>query len=773
MKPYLLELNEVQRKAVTTTEGPILVIAGPGSGKTRVLTYRISHLIQEGVAPFEILALTFTNKSAKEMKERITKVVGERGQRVWAGTFHSIFARILRSEAEKIGYPSNFTIYDSDDSESVVKAIIKEMNLDKDVYHAGSIRSRISLAKNNLMSPKAYEQNQELLAQDKLAKRPYFYKIYDEYVKRCQRSGAMDFDDLLYQFFVLLHRNPDNVLEKYQKRFRYYMVDEFQDTNSLQYGILKKLVLYDGSPRNLCVVGDDAQSIYAFRGATIDNILDFEKDFKDLKTFKLEQNYRSTHFIVRAANDIISFNKKQIKKEIWTDKNLTESSRIKVIKAMTDNEEGKRVVDLIAEQKHRYHIDNKEIAILYRTNSQSRIFEEYLRRMNIPYRVYGGMSFYQRKEVKDLIAYLRLVINPNDEEALRRVINYPRRGIGDATVERLSEYASSQNRTMWSCLAEVEGSAQAKRGIKDFIDLIQLAQKRTLTGTAYEVASFVAKQSKLIDTLKSDTTEEGMSRLENITSLLDGIKDFVETDELPNAIDDNIDNENILVNANDRSLATYLQNIALLTDADEKDPNADAVVLMSVHSSKGLEFKSVFVVGMEENLFPSFMALESPEGIDEERRLFYVAVTRAERFLTLTYSGSRYRHGQVRYNPMSRFLEEIDVQNLETIIPKSCAANTAFTNSSSEPQRAKLSGNFKPVRAVPTVPNSAIAANFKPSPNEQITAGQTVLHLKFGEGKVVAVDGANDNRVATIEFQNADEPRKRIMLKFAKLQILN
>lgn len=765
MKPYLLDLNEVQRNAVTTTEGPILVIAGPGSGKTRVLTYRISHLIQEGVAPYEILSLTFTNKSAKEMKERITKVVGERGQRVWAGTFHSIFARILRNEAEKIGYPSNFTIYDSDDSESVVKAIIKEMNLDKDVYHAGSIRSRISLAKNNVISPKAYEQNEELLAQDKLAKRPYFYKIYQEYVKRCHRSGAMDFDDLLYQFFILLHRNPDNVLEKYQKRFRYYMVDEFQDTNSLQYAILKKLTLYDGSPRNLCVVGDDAQSIYAFRGATIDNILDFEKDFKDLKTFKLEQNYRSTHFIVRAANDIISYNRKQIKKEIWTDKNITDSAKIKVIKAITDNEEGKRIVDLIAEQKNRYHLDNKEIAILYRTNSQSRIFEEYLRRMNIPYRVYGGMSFYQRKEVKDLVAYLRLVINPFDEEALRRVLNYPRRGIGDSTLDKISELASSTNRTMWECLQEVQVSAQAKRGISDFMDLIQLAQKRAKSGTAYEVASFVAKQSKLIDTLKSDTTEEGMGRLDNIVSLLDGIKDFVENDVLANSLNQFEEEEAL---KDDRSLATYLQNIALLTDADEKDPNADAVVLMSVHSSKGLEFKSVFVVGLEENLFPSFMSLESPEGIDEERRLFYVAVTRAERFLTLSYATSRYRHGQVRNNPISRFLDEIDIQNMENILPKSSSASFG---AGIDEQRSKLVGNFKPIR--PLQPTIAISAtDFKPSSTDLIQTGQRVLHMKFGEGKVTAVDGANDNRVATIEFQQAEEPRKRIMLKFAKLQIL-
>jgi DNA helicase II / ATP-dependent DNA helicase PcrA len=476
MSNYLNELNPVQRNAVTQTDGPVLVIAGPGSGKTRVLTYRIAHLIQSGAKPWEILSLTFTNKSAKEMKERIVKVVGENGNRVWAGTFHSIFARILRSEAEKIGYTKNFTIYDSDDSEGVIKAILKENNLDKTVYNPNAMKSRISLSKNNLVSPKAYVQNEELMSQDRLAKRPFFHKIYEEYAARCKRAGAMDFDDLLYQFYILLHRNPDGVLEKYQQKFKYYMVDEFQDTNFLQYGILKKLVTYNGSPRNLCVVGDDAQSIYSFRGATIDNILDFEKEFKDLKTFKLEQNYRSTHFIVQAANDVITFNKKQIKKDIWTDKDLSDSNKIKVIKAQSDNEEGKRVVDLILEQKNRFHIDNADIAILYRTNAQSRIFEEFLRRYNIAYRIFGGMSFYQRKEVKDLVAYLRLVTNQNDEEALRRVLNYPRRGIGDSTIDKIAELASATQRPMWQCLSEVQVSAAARRGINDFVELISLAQ---------------------------------------------------------------------------------------------------------------------------------------------------------------------------------------------------------------------------------------------------------------------------------------------------------
>ena len=757
MQDYLRELNDVQRQSVTATEGPVLLIAGPGSGKTRVLTYRISHLIQQGVPASRILALTFTNKSAREMKDRIAKVVGDKGKQVWAGTFHAIFARILRVEAEKIGYPSSFTIYDSDDSESVIRAIIKEMHLDKDKYPAGTIKSRISLAKNNLLSPKIYEQSQDLMLQDKAAGRPNFYRIYGEYVKRCHRSGSMDFDDLLFQFFVLLHKNPDEVLEKYRKLFLYILVDEFQDTNALQYAILKKMVLYPGSPRNLCVVGDDAQSIYAFRGATIDNIIDFEKDFPDASVYKLEQNYRSTQYIVKAANDIISNNRKQIKKEIWTSKADAESAKIRVIKTLSDSEEGKRVVDLIAEQKNRYHLDNRDIAILYRTNAQSRIFEEYLRRMNFPYRVYGGISFYQRKEVKDLIAYLRMVVNPKDEEALRRVLNYPRRGIGDSTLEKISADAAQKNLTMWECLDTDGLSGPAKRGIAEFRELVLAGQRRAQKGNAYEVAVFMAKQSKLLDTLRTDTSEDGISKMDNLTSLLDGIKEFVENDEQTTEADE----------LQDRSLATYLQNISLLTEADEKDPNADAVVLMSVHSSKGLEFKSVFIVGLEEQIFPSFMALESPEGLDEERRLFYVAVTRAERFLTLTYSGSRYRHGQMRYYPVSRFLEEIDPQNIESNVATLQQSSGGYAEN-----RAKVSGNFKPLRSVASI-NPVAAANFRPSATELIQPGNRVLHLKFGEGKVIGIDGANDNRVATIEFALADEPVKRIMLKFAKLQILD
>jgi DNA helicase II / ATP-dependent DNA helicase PcrA len=750
---YLDELNDVQRAAVTNIDGPVLVVAGPGSGKTRVLTYRIAHIIETGVAPWEILALTFTNKAAREMKERIVKVVGNKANYVYAGTFHSIFARILRFEAEKIGFPINFTIYDSDDSKSLLRSIIKEMNLAKETYNENGVLQRISSAKSNLISPKGYAQNEELLQQDRATKRPFLYKIYAEYMIRCKRSGAMDFDDLLYQLYVLLHNNPEGVREKYQKKFRYVLVDEFQDTNFLQYSIVRKLIDFPGSTQNICVVGDDAQSIYAFRGATIENILDFQKDFAQLKTFKLEQNYRSTHHIVQAANQVIGFNRKQIKKEIWTDKG--EGQRIKIIKTVTDSEEAKRVADLILEQKNRYHLENRQVAILYRTNAQSRGFEESLRRFNLPYRVYGGMSFYQRKEVKDLIAYLRLVVNQQDEEALKRVVNYPRRGIGDATIDKLTQLASTKEQSLWKTLPEYEGTAREKTAINNFTLMIKAFIQKSAAANAKDIANYIAKQSGLMDTLKADTTIEGMGRLENVNALLDAIAEFVDNDELSNEGQE----------LQDKSLATYLQNIALLTDADNADPNADVITLMSVHSAKGLEFQSVIVAGMEENLFPSFMSMDTPEGLDEERRLFYVAITRAERFLTLTYSASRYRFGQMKYCEPSRFLEEIEAAHLEALNP---------VTTKQESDRAKISGNFGRVgaKAVVTVP-MVNPANFKVSPPDKIEVGMQVLHLKFGQGMVLAIEGAKDNRVATIEFKYlTDEKQRKIMLKFAKLEIM-
>ena len=751
---YLDQLNDVQRAAVVNTDGPVLVVAGPGSGKTRVLTYRIAYLIEQGVAPWEILALTFTNKAAREMKERIEKVVGQRASRVWAGTFHSLFARILRVEAEHIGYPSNFTIYDTDDSKSLIGVLIKEMNLNKDTYSVNSVRQRISSAKSNLITPKLYQQNEELMNQDRMARMPAMHKLYAAYTARCKKAGAMDFDDLLYRLYELLQANPD-VLKRYRERFRYVLVDEFQDTNHLQYAIVRKLVQYDGSPRNICVVGDDAQSIYAFRGATIQNILDFENDFQkhNIQVFKLEQNYRSTEHIVQAANEVITFNRRQIQKKIWSDKG--QGQKIKVIKAMTDNEEGKRIADTILEQKNRYHLANKEIAILYRTNAQSRVFEEYLRRYNIGYRVFGGLSFYQRKEVKDLIAYLRVVVNPQDEEALRRIINFPKRGIGNTTVSKITELAARQDISMWEAVKQFPASGRTRNNIDGFIDVIESARKRMDSANAFEVATLVAKKSKLEDHYKKDNSIEGMSRLENFESLLNGIQAFVaedtpiDTDTLP-----------------DSSLATYLQNIALLTDFDEKDPaQADHVTLMSVHAAKGLEFKSVFVSGLEEKLFPSFMSMDSPEGLDEERRLFYVAITRAEQFLTLSYANARYRYGKMTYNEPSRFLTEIPPIHLDN------TANLRSVSSQSRepmgPPAARVSGHFKRRQAAPSQP-VIDPKDFKPSPSADIAAGMYVLHLKFGKGKVVHVD----NGVAQIHFKGVANPDKKIMLKFAKLQIL-
>ncbi|MCR9286762.1 MAG: UvrD-helicase domain-containing protein [Bacteroidetes bacterium] len=766
---YLNQLNDIQRKAVTETEGPVLVVAGPGSGKTRVLTFRIAHLIQKGVAPWDILALTFTNKAAREMKERIEKVVGPRANRVWAGTFHSIFARILRVEAEKIGYPSNFTIYDSDDTKSVISAIIKEMNLNKEHYNTNAIRSRISSAKSNLITPKLYENDPQLMAEDQMAKRPYVQKIYTKYVARCKRAGAMDFDDLLFRLFELLQKHED-VRKKYQERFKYILVDEFQDTNHLQYSIVKKLVNGENKPRNICVVGDDAQSIYAFRGATIQNILDFEKDYKPhgIQVFKLEQNYRSTEHIVKAANEVITHNRNQIQKTIWSDKGS--GSQIKVIKTMSDTEEGKRVADTIVEQKTRHHLSNKEIAILYRTNAQSRVFEEYLRRYNIHYKVFGGLSFYQRKEVKDLIAYLRLVINPKDEEALRRVINFPRRGIGKTTIEKISALADAKSMTMWEVMIHVQASTKARNSIAGFKAMIELFQKKAETGNAYEVAIMAAKQSKLVDLLKQDTTIEGINRLENVNALLDGIKEFTEDNTIQ--VDEN---------SNDKSLTAYLQNIALLTDQDEKSNSEDYVTLMSVHAAKGLEFKSVFVVGMEEQLFPSFMALksDSPDGLDEERRLFYVAITRAEAFLTLSYAASRYKFGKQQYNEPSRFLDEIDISHLDNNSAYGRSSRAQMGNYGREskpaaPSRAGVSGNFKRTGTAVTPSLKVDPKTFKPSPSQNIQNGMRVLHMRFGEGKVMAIDGINDKRVATIFFKSLpDDQQKRIMLKFAKLQILN
>ncbi|MFN0174238.1 MAG: ATP-dependent helicase [Saprospiraceae bacterium] len=779
MANYLDELNPIQRTAVTSIEGPVLVIAGPGSGKTRVLTYRIAHLLQSHVPPREILALTFTNKSAREMKDRIERVVGPSAQHVWAGTFHSIFARILRYEADKIGYPSSFTIYDTDDTTSVLKAIIKEMNLDPTVYNPSAVRSRISLCKSNLITPPLYRQNTDMMQQDRAARRPYIVDIYEKYVARCFRSGAMDFDDLLYQLYRLFQQNPDNVVDKYRRRFRYIHVDEFQDTNFLQYAILRQLVKYEGSPENIFIVGDDAQSIYAFRGATIDNILDFEKDYPGLKTFKLEQNYRSTHHIVAAANEVISYNRRQLQKTIWTDRE--DRQKIKLLKCITDDEEARRVADLILEQKHRHHLPNSEIAVLYRTNAQSRKFEEHLRKLNIAYRVFGGMSFYQRKEVKDLVAYLRLAVNPRDEEALRRAINFPTRGISDTTVEKLSAVAGAANITMWEAMLSpaLEVTDRARKAMAAFRNMIEDWQRRAATESAYKLAAEILRKSGLHELLKSDNSPEGIGRMENVNAVLDAISEFVDTQTNTDSLtsSETISSTSETLSSTESSLAAYLQTITLLTDADEKAEGTDYITLMSVHAAKGLEYKSVFVTGLEEQLFPSFMSLEDPKGLDEERRLFYVAITRAKEFLTISFAQNRYRYGQIRANEPSRFLEEIDLKNFDMVGGMGAARiGTPAYNAVQESgysRGASVSGNFSNPRILKmNPPATAALANFKASPIEDLVVNATVVHQKFGEGQIISVEGPKDNRVATIQFKNDEMPERRIVLKFAKLQVL-
>lgn len=744
---YLDSLNEVQRKAVTHVHGPLMVIAGPGSGKTRVLTFRIAYLLEQGIPPYQILALTFTNKAAREMKERITSVVGPKGEKVWAGTFHSIFARILRVEATKLDFPPTFTIYDRDDSKSLVGDIVREMNLDSKIYNPSTVLARISSAKSNLITPERYAKDEDLMLYDKMSKRPLVFEIYEKYYRRCLQAGAMDFDDLLLQMFRLLYENRENVKEKYQSQFQYLLVDEFQDTNYLQYSILKLLVDYPGSQHNICIVGDDAQSIYSFRGATIENILQFSNDYQNVKTYKLEQNYRSTHHIVQAANKVIQYNQKQIPKEIWTE--LGAGQKIKLIKAVSDVEEARLVVSTILEYKHRYHLENKEIAILYRTNAQSRTMEEALRKQSLPYKVFGSVSFYQRKEIKDFLSYLRLSINGRDDEALKRIINYPKRGIGKTTVDHIAQLAVNQTRPMWELLAS--GDYPLKGKLLGFVEMILRFQKVALHQSAYDVALQVARESGLMEELRSDITQEGIGRLENVNALLDGIKTFVENDV--------VEEEGVTT---DRTLASYLAGIALLTDMDEgEDEEPNFISLMTTHTAKGLEWKSVFVTGLEENLFPSYLSLASPDQLDEERRLFYVAITRAKLFLTLSYANSRYQFGQFRYNDPSRFLEEIEDEHFEAGAERKPKLNFP------EP---KLLAD-RPGRKRDNEPRVA-PADFKPSPAESIDEGMEVLHIQFGRGKVVKIDGARDNRVATIHFDEEGDGEKRIMLRFAKLQIV-
>lgn len=748
MNPYLKELNEVQRNAVTDVQGPVMVIAGPGSGKTRVLTYRLAYLLDQGIAAHHILALTFTNKAAREMTERISHLAGDQIRKVWCGTFHSIFARLLRVEAPKIGYPSNFSIYDTEDTKSVISEIIKELDLNPKIYNPNTLRTRISSAKSNLITPAMYERNGELRDQDQENKMPETALIYKKYVQKCIKAGAMDFDDLLLQLYRLFQENPEQVLEKYRRQFQYIMVDEFQDTNFLQYAIIKKLVIYEGSPRNICIVGDDAQSIYSFRGATIRNILDFQNDFPETRIYKLEQNYRSTPHIVKAANDVINKNENQIQKEIWT--HQEEGHKIKLLRCNTDNEEGRKVADYILELKNRYHLKNQEIAILYRTNAQSRIFEEQLRRYNLPYKIYGGMSFYQRKEIKDLMAYLRLVVNPLDNEAFKRVVNYPKRGIGQSTIDKLMQISNESELSLWQAVDRLDASPRTLQGLRQFQMQIKEAQQFALTADAYQTASYVFKISGLSAEFKSDSSSEGIQRLENVMSLLDGIRSFTEQDELEEQISDS------------HSLAAYLQTISLISDLDSNDATGDHITLMSVHSAKGLEFDAVLVAGLEENLFPSFMAMRDQDQIDEERRLFYVAITRARHHLVLSYANTRYLFGNLRMCEPSRFIEEIDPARIET--EKSNKGVFDLTQESPLPRQ-------KWVLAKPKFTQESIS-NFIASPSETIQSGMVVLHQKFGKGKILMIEGNKDNRVATILFNEIENPQRKIILKYAKLQIV-
>ena len=788
MIDYLQGLNDRQREAVLHMDGPIMIVAGAGSGKTKVLTTRVIHLMANGVDAFNILALTFTNKAAKEMKERVEKILGNgEARNLYIGTFHSVFARILRFEAEKIGYPRNFTIYDTDDAKSVVKTVINEMDLDDKHYKPNIVYNRISSAKNALVGPAEYRNDYAIQQEDMRANRPAIGQIYDAYVKRCFKNGAMDFDDLLLKFYELLKNVPES-LAKYQHKFKYILIDEYQDTNPAQYEIIK---LLGAMHENVCVVGDDAQSIYSFRGATIQNILQFQKDYDDVKLVKLEQNYRSTKSILHVANEVIKNNKGQIEKVLFTENG--EGEKIKLVRTMTDNDEGKFVADSIQEQKLRNHYSNKDFAILYRTNAQSRAFEEALRRMGIAYTIYGGISFYQRKEIKDIVAYLRIIVNPSDEEALKRIINYPARGIGKTTIDRLVLAANEKNISMWQVMenaAEYGFKAGTLSALDEFVIMIKSFASMLTKQNAYEVAVHVGKQTNLVKELFNDKSTEGVNRYENIQELLNSIKEWTESP-------DNEDGELV-----DKSLASYLQQITLLTDADEKDPDADTVKLMTIHAAKGLEFSCVFAAGLEEMLFPNAMAINTREELEEERRLFYVVVTRAKQRLWITYANTRYRFGQLVQNEPSRFIEEIPEQYMDRSFAGGGAKNqvggskwskgSAFdrmkgkyvddgesgkvsqqsgTYYNAGPAAAKSAPSYLPAKGLPAkVKEHVPSPDFTASDTSQLKEGQKVEHQKFGFGEVLKMEGAAHNPIATVKFEHNGE--KKIMLNYAKLRII-
>ena len=755
---YLAGLNPSQRAAVEQTEGPVMIVAGAGSGKTRVITFRVAHLIRKGVDPFNILVLTFTNKAAKEMRERITSVVGQEAKNIWMGTFHSVFARILRVEAELIGYPKNFTIYDTDDTKSLIRAILKEMNLDDKLYNANHVYGRISSAKNNLISPQEYNKNEAIMAEDIANGRPQMGQIYMTYAQRCYRAGAMDFDDLLFKTNVLLNKYPE-VLHKYQHQFKYLMVDEYQDTNFSQYLIVKRLAAVN---ENICVVGDDAQSIYAFRGANIQNILNFQKDYPDVRVFKLEQNYRSTQMIVNAANSVIAKNENQLEKNVFSENE--EGEKIKVVRAFSDNEEGKIVAEAISEERMLKNLRYKDFAILYRTNAQSRAMEEALRKINVPYKLYGGTSFYQRKEIKDLIAYFRLTFNPNDEEALKRVINYPRRGIGDTSLERIFVAADQQQYRLWDVVVNAQQflDGRSANAVGNFGLMIQSFQAVAKTNSAFDTAMHIAQHSGILKDLYEDKSVEGLSRYENIQELLNGIKEFSEREDIE-----------------EKGLDIFMQDIALLTNDDkDKDPNADTVSLMTIHASKGLEFPVVFIVGLEENLFPSQLALNSRSELEEERRLFYVAVTRAEKKLHLSYATSRYRWGTLNNCEPSRFLDELNPACLE--LDFKTRSGGFDTSGSFQSERVawkqKDSESFskpkpKVVKTTTILPKAHVpTAGFAPSDTSSLQVGMEVEHERFGFGKVVSLEGNRPDMKATIFFKELGQ--KQLLLKFAKLRIV-
>ena len=752
MNNYLNQLNPEQKKAVEHLDGPLMVIAGAGSGKTRVLTYRIVHLLQKNVSPFKILALTFTNKAAKEMRSRIDEVVGTTiSSNLWMGTFHSVFSRILRIESEKLNYPQNFTIYDTEDSKSLLRSIIKELNLEKDHYKVSVILNRISSLKNNFISSKNYSKYHELVQGDKIAKRPDFERVYRMYDQRCFKSSAMDFDDLLLKTHYLLDNHPESLL-KYQNKFQYILIDEYQDTNHVQYLIIKKLAALN---ENICVVGDDAQSIYSFRGAKIENILNFKNDYPDYKSYKLEQNYRSTSTIVETANSLIDFNENQIKKTVWTDNEKGE--KIILCKCNSDSDEGRLVANTIFEIKLREQVFPKDFAVLYRTNAQSRSIEEALRKKNIPYKIYGGLSFYQRKEIKDILAYCRLTINPNDEEAFKRVINYPSRGIGNTTLQKIIATSNNSNVGIWDLINNLDNFEHSinkgtSKKINEFASLIKSYISLLNKYDAYYLAEHIAKSSGIFNDLYHDKSPEGVSRFENIQELLNGLKDFCES--------------------NDESLLShYMRDVALLTNQDnEKKEDFNKVTLMTVHAAKGLEFPYVFVVGLEQNLFPSLLSSDSQESLEEERRLFYVAITRAEKRLFLSHTTNRFRWGNYIFCEPSQFLSELDEKHIikkeaETKKEKKISRNFNFQNT-----KQKNTNKIKPPIGFKKVNKKLNISKISNDDLSKLKNGAIVKHNKFGKGKVIEISGDNFDKKAKILFENFGE--KQLLLRFAKIEIV-